>query len=119
MCKIDSRYDVSHTERDLFCFSKKIIDIAVKHHAANNAKRKNLFRDEFRRIQYVEVKLVSERFVEELKSELPLREVSFTDRSPEIPTMKVRIGARDLQRFVPNYGLHSQLRPPVKLDKGG
>jgi hypothetical protein len=113
--KVDSGYDVAHAKRYLFCLCKKVGYVSIEYEAAHNAKRQDLLRDKLGSVQYVEVELVSELLIEELKPELPFGEMSFIDRVPEVAPMKVRICPGDLECLVPNYGLHTQLGAPVKL----
>ena len=56
--------------------------------------------------------------VEELQPELPLRVVAQLDRVPEVAAMKVRVGAVQLHRLVPDHRLQALFRLPMKLDEG-
>ena len=85
----------------------------------NDTHGQNFFRDELGRVENVELELVGELLVEQLQSELPLRERAGLDGIPQVAAVEVGIGAVDLHRFVPEHRLQAELRLPVKLDEGG
>src|SRR5687768_2064474 len=103
--KINSGYDVLRAKRDLLGLHKEIVDTTVKHEPTDAPNRHVLLRDDFGSIEHVEVEFVGEIFIEELQTKLPLGIVAHLDRVPKIPSMKIGIGAVDLDGFVPNHRL--------------
>ncbi len=70
-------------------------------------------------VEHVELELVGELLIEQLKAKLPFRERAGLDGIPQVAAVEIRIGAVDLDRFVPEHRLQAELRLPVKLDEGG
>ena len=118
MREVDTGNDVAGVERDLLGFSEEIVDAAVKHQPTDDPDRDLLLGDDLGRVEHVEVEGIGESVVEELKPQLPLRVVAQLDRVPEIAAMKVRVGAVQLHRLVPNHRLQALLRLPMELDEG-
>ena len=90
----------------------------VEHKTADRFDRKDLLRNDLRRIENVEVECVGEVLIEKLHAELPFREGSRLDRLPEVAAMEIRIGPIDLDCLVPGDGLQAELRFPVEFDEG-
>ena len=71
--EVDAGDDVADAEGDLLGFGEVVVDVAVEHHAADDAQREDLFGDELGGVEHVEVELVGEVLVEELDAEAPTR----------------------------------------------
>ena len=115
--EVDARHHVVRAERDLLGLGEEVVDGPVEHETPDPTDRKDLFGNQLRRVEHVELELIGERLVEDLHTELPLREVAGLDRVPQIATVEIGIGAVDLHRLVPHDRLHAELRLPVKLDE--
>ena len=103
---------------NLFGFGEEVIRVAVEHHPADHAQRYDLFRDQLRRIEHVEIESVRLLFSKGLQREFPFRKIATVDRVPKVAAMKVGIGAVDLDRLVPDDRLCAELRPPVEFNEG-
>ena len=115
--EIDAGNDVLRAERDLFGLREEVVDDAVEHEPSDTPDGHELFGNDLRRIEDVEVELVREGVVEELDAEFPLREVARLDRVPEVAPVKVRVGAVELHGLVPHDRLQAEFRLPMELDE--
>ena len=107
--------DVRRQERHLLRFREEVVRPAIEHEAADDRQRDVLLRDELGRIEDIVGLRVGERLVEHLHAEIPFRRIARRDRLPQIAPVIVGIGARDLDRLVPQRRLHAEPRPPVEL----
>jgi hypothetical protein len=103
--KINSGYDVLRAKGHLLGLREKIIDTTVEHEPTDPPNRHLLLRDDFGSIEHVEVEFLGEIFIEELQAKFPLGIVAHLDRVPKISSMKIGIGAINLDGFVPDHRL--------------
>ncbi len=99
--EIEARHDVGRAERDLLGLGEEVVRVAIEHHAAHPGEGHELFGDELRRVEDVEIELRGLLFAEDLERELALGKAAGGDGVVQIAAMKVGIGAADLHRLVP------------------
>jgi len=115
--EVDARHHMRGTEGDLLGLGEEIVGVAVEHHATDRRYRYQFFGDQLGRVEHVEAEAFGLVLGEDLKAELPFRVITGFDGVPQIATMKVGIGAGDLDRLVPDQRMGAQFRRPVELDE--
>ena len=78
-------------------------------------ERHELLGNELGRVEHVEAETLRIFFGENLDRELPFGIVAGFDRFPQIAAVEIRIGAGDLDRFVPRQRMRARDRIPVEL----
>ena len=76
VAEVDAGHDVLGAEGDLFGLGEEVVDGAVEDQPADAAHRHQLLGDDLGGVEDVEVERVGEVVVEQLDTELPLREVA-------------------------------------------
>ena len=97
--------------------AKKLSGLRFSTSLPTGHDRHELLRHDLRRVEHVEGEAVGLLLGEDLQAQLVLGIRAGLDRFPEIAPMKVRIGARDLHRFVPHQRMRAGERRPVELDE--
>jgi hypothetical protein len=113
--EIDSGYDVTGVERDLLRLREEIIGVTVERQPPHALKRHQLLGHDLGGIEQVEVEPVLLRLLDHLQAELPFGVRAVRDRFSQVAPVKVRILAGDLERLVPEHGVHAEQRLPVEL----
>ena len=117
--EVQPRHDMPRVERGLLVFGKEVIRVAVEHHFTHQLHRHQLFRDQLRRVQKVEIELKFVLFRYELQAKFVFREVARFNRFPQLAAMEVRIAPGQLLRLVPHQRGFTRDRLPVEADKRG
>ena len=102
----------------LFCFSKEVVRPAIQHHAANHFQRHQFFGNQLGRIQMIERETVRFLLREKLYCEFPLGEITGRDSLKHIAAVEILVGTGNLNGFIPNSGLQTEIGPPVEFDEG-
>ena len=71
--EVDARRHVLGHERDLLGLGEEIVRHAVEHQAADRDRRQDLFGNDLGRIENVEIEVVGEFLVEQLRPAVPIR----------------------------------------------
>jgi hypothetical protein len=95
-------------ERHLFGLGKKVIRIAIEHHATHGLYRNEFLRNQLGGVQDVETEFLGVGFGKDLKAEFPLRIVARFNCLPQISALKIRVRTHDLDGFVPNQGVSAE-----------
>src|SRR5690606_15933146 len=77
--EVDAGRHVLRHERDLLGLGEEIVRHAVEHQAADGYRLEDFFRDDFGRVEDVELETVREFLIEELKVQFPLGKISSLD----------------------------------------
>ena len=99
--------------------SEEVVGVAVEHHAPDRPDRHQFLGHQLGGVQDVETESGRLLLGEDLQSQFVLGERAALDAFPEIATVVVRIGARDLDGFVPAQRVGASLGRPVELDEHG
>src|SRR5476649_1999948 len=89
--EVDAWDDVPRAKRNLLGFGEEIVRVAVQHHFAQWCDRDDFFRDQFGRVEDVEVEAVLVLFFDNLYAKFPFRVVPGLDGLPEIATVEVSV----------------------------
>ena len=108
---------MSGVKSDLFGFREKVVRVSIQHHLADDLHRNLRLRNEFGCIQNVESQFAFLASVDDLHTQLPLREVAAVDRLPKIAPVKVAVFAGDFLRFIPRQPMYAEFWLPVELDE--
>src|SRR5262245_58958230 len=100
--KVDAGDDVRYAEGHLLGLSKEIVGVSVQPEAADRHDWDELFGDNLGCVQDIETERLCLRFGEDLEAELVFRICPRFNGFPQVSTVIVRIGARDLDRLVPD-----------------
>lgn len=115
--EVDARDDVAGAECDLLGLGEEFVDVAVQLELSNNTKGHKVFRPDLGRIQDVEFKVILLLLWNDLDCKVPLRVRLVVDGLHEVFAMEIRVLASQLQGFVPDKRVHTQMGDPVELDK--
>ncbi|CAH0211760.1 hypothetical protein SRABI106_01768 [Rahnella aquatilis] len=99
--EIYARHNVPRVERGLLGFSKEIIGVTVEHHFADQFYRHQFFRDEFGRVEQVEIKFEFIFFRDQLHTQFVFRIISGFDGLPQITAVEIGIFPGQFLRFIP------------------
>ena len=115
--KINARHDMRRAEGHLLRLGKKVVWVAVEHHAANDLYRHQFLGDELGGVQDVKAELVGLLLAEDLHAQLPFWEGTSLDPFPQISAVEVRVGAGNFHGFVPHQRLRAVFGLPMELDE--
>jgi len=117
--EVDAGRHVLRHESDLLGLREEVVDDTVEHQASHDAYRHQFLWDDLGRVEDVEIEAVGKGIVKQLDAQFPLGEIARVDRIPKIAAMEIRVGAVDLDRFVPDDRLQALLGLPVEFDERG
>ena len=117
VAEVDARDDVGRAECNLLRLREEIVRIAVQHHLPDRPQRHELFRDDLGRVEDVEAEALGVLLAEYLHAQLPFRIGARLYGFPQVPAVKIRVGAGDLDRLVPRERVRSGHRIPVKFNE--
>ena len=72
VAKVDTRHDILRAKGHLLGLGEKVIDAAIEHQPADAPNRHLFFRNKFRRVEHIEIKILGKLFIEKLQTQLPL-----------------------------------------------
>src|ERR1700684_1826966 len=107
------------TVSNLLGFSEEIVGPSIQDHTADHFQRHEFFRNQLGSVEMIERKLVRFFLREQLNREFPLGEVSRSDGVEHIATVEILISTGNLDGFVPDCGLQSELGTPVEFNESG
>ena len=110
--ELDAGHDVLRHERHLLGFGEEVLRHAVEHQPTDWLGRQDFLGYELGWIENVEIEAIGEILVEHLQAQFPFGKCAALDSIPQIAAMEIGIGAVDLDRLVPEHGLHAQLGLP-------
>lgn len=116
--EVNSRHKILGAEGDLLGLGEDIGGAAVERQSPKRAQRHDFLRNDFRRVEVVEVEGRRLLPSEQLDAKLPHRTLAIDNRGVKIAAVIIRIGPVDLDRLVLDDRLHVEQRRPVKLDEG-
>jgi len=108
---------MASVERHLLRLSEEVVGVAVQRQLADLADGDKLLRDDLRCVEQVEIELVLVSRLDDLKAELPFREVATLNGFPEVAPVEVRITTAQEVGLVPDQRTHAFQGLPVKLDE--
>lgn len=115
--EVDARDDMAGAECDLLRLREEFVDIAVQLKLSNHTKGHKVFRPDLGSIQNVELKVILLLLWNDLDCKVPFRVRLVVNGFHQVFAIKIRILACQLQGFVPDERVHTQMGDPVELDK--
>ena len=119
VAEVDAWHHVCGAESDLLGFSEEVVRVAVQHHSTHRPHRHEFFGDQLGGVEHIEAEGLGLFFAEQLQTEFPLGVLARLDGFPQVTTVKVRIGSRNLHGLVPHQRMRAELGLPMKLHELG
>ena len=115
--EVDAWNHVRDAERHLLGLGEEVVRIAVEDEPADRDDGHQLLGHDLGRVEHVEREALGLFLGEDLQTQLVFGIGPGLDRLPEIAAVKVRVRARNLDRFIPDQRVRPGLRAPVELDE--
>jgi len=108
---------VGGAECDLLCFSEKLVHISVETKFTNVLGRNEILGPDFCRVENIEVEFVLSVLRDDLDTKFPFGVGAGFNGLVEVFAVEVWVLPAELECFVPDKGVYSELRGPGEFDE--